>query len=162
MAIKRMQSENCWYCGKKMATLLPDGSVKVDGHTCEEGPPGLAPYPYTFRPNEVVFIPAVLNVLTRVRDGNGRVMLLFNCPGCKGPHSLVTKAGKYPSPTWTFNGDMVKPTFKPSLMVNRSCPDQCHSFITDGKIQFLGDCKHELAGQTVDMEPWDREPEEET
>jgi len=27
----------------------------------------------------------------------------------------------------------------------------CHSFIRDGKIQFLGDCTHALAGQTVDL-----------
>ena len=30
----------------------------------------------------------------------------------------------------------------------------CHSFVTDGLIQFLGDCTHALAGQTVDMPPW--------
>lgn len=29
----------------------------------------------------------------------------------------------------------------------------CHSFLRDGKWQFLSDCAHELAGQTVDMEP---------
>lgn len=28
---------------------------------------------------------------------------------------------------------------------------RCHSFITDGKIQYLSDCFHELAGQTVDL-----------
>jgi len=27
----------------------------------------------------------------------------------------------------------------------------CHSFVTDGRIQFLGDCTHNLAGQTVDL-----------
>ena len=27
----------------------------------------------------------------------------------------------------------------------------CHSFVTDGRIQFLGDCTHSLAGQTVDL-----------
>ena len=27
----------------------------------------------------------------------------------------------------------------------------CHSFITDGRIQFLGDCTHELKGQTVEL-----------
>lgn len=28
----------------------------------------------------------------------------------------------------------------------------CHSFVTDGKIQFLGDCTHELANKTVPLE----------
>lgn len=27
----------------------------------------------------------------------------------------------------------------------------CHSFVTAGRIQFLGDCTHELRGQTVDL-----------
>ena len=27
----------------------------------------------------------------------------------------------------------------------------CHSFVTDGRIQFLADCTHPLAGQTVDL-----------
>jgi hypothetical protein len=30
----------------------------------------------------------------------------------------------------------------------------CHSFVTDGRIQFLGDCTHALAGQTVDLPEW--------
>ena len=28
---------------------------------------------------------------------------------------------------------------------------RCHSFVTDGRIQFLSDCTHALAGQTVDL-----------
>lgn len=31
----------------------------------------------------------------------------------------------------------------------------CHSFVTDGQIQFLGDCTHSLAGQTVPLRPFD-------
>ncbi len=27
----------------------------------------------------------------------------------------------------------------------------CHSFLTDGRIQFLDDCTHAMAGQTVDL-----------
>jgi hypothetical protein len=27
----------------------------------------------------------------------------------------------------------------------------CHSFVTDGRIQYLGDCTHAMAGQTVDL-----------
>jgi len=32
----------------------------------------------------------------------------------------------------------------------------CHTFVTDGRIQFLGDCTHALAGQTVDLPDWPR------
>ena len=29
----------------------------------------------------------------------------------------------------------------------------CHSFVSDGQWQFLGDCTHALAGQTVPVVP---------
>jgi hypothetical protein len=32
---------------------------------------------------------------------------------------------------------------------------RCHSFVTDGRIQFLGDCTHHPVGQTVPLPPWD-------
>lgn len=98
--------------------------------------------------------------------------LAFMCPGCKEVHSI--------GPGWTFNGDFESPTFSPSVLVrsghyaphgnghrcwcdhNRERVEAgedpsifkcqtCHSFIRDGYIQFLGDCTHELAGQTVPM-----------
>ncbi|KFE50155.1 DUF6527 family protein [Pseudomonas syringae] len=31
----------------------------------------------------------------------------------------------------------------------------CHSFVTDGRIQYLGDCTHALAGQTVVLPNWE-------
>lgn len=53
---------------------------------------------------------------------------------------------------WSFNGDVNNPTFSPSLLVFKDLPEQrCHSFVTDGKIQFLSDCFHDLAGQTVEL-----------
>ena len=51
---------------------------------------------------------------------------------------------------WSWNGDTEKPTLKPSVRT-RGGNFLCHSFITDGKVQFLNDCTHELAGQTVDL-----------
>jgi hypothetical protein len=57
---------------------------------------------------------------------------------------------------WTFNGDLERPTFTPSLLVtgylNADNPNGiCHSFITDGQIRYLADSTHRLAGQTVDL-----------
>lgn len=49
---------------------------------------------------------------------------------------------------WSFNGDFEKPTFRPS-MLNLTTGE--HFFVTDGKIQYLSDCRHSMAGQTVDM-----------
>lgn len=82
---------------------------------------------------------------------------------------------------WQFNGDYDKPTFTPSVMVTgghyaqgwkgpecwctwypKNDPDakhkfkcgRCHSFVRDGKIQFLTDSTHALAGQTVALTPF--------
>lgn len=105
--------------------------------------------------------------------------LMFWCPGCDGAHQVAV--GEGPGPRWGYNGNPDAPTFTPSVLVrsghyvpgeegkacwctyNRANPDRpapfecsvCHSFVTDGRIQFLGDCTHRLAGQTVDLPDWD-------
>ena len=81
----------------------------------------------------------------------------WNCPGCNEPHVVPTHGA---SP-WGFNGDLERPTLTPSILCHpagrlnengsvRQTP-LCHSFVRDGRIQFLGDCTHPLAGQTVDL-----------
>lgn len=98
--------------------------------------------------------------LLRTIEGGG---FIFWCLGCKEYHQINTDE----KIKWDFNGDMEKPTFSPSYLTWRDPkPDvdpkydkdgkyrngfRCHSYITDGKIQYLSDCTHELAGQTVDM-----------
>lgn len=99
---------------------------------------------------------------------------LFFCPGCKCGHWFKTTP---PEPQWTFNGDMEKPTVRASILVkSKRYPSGgefptdeeydrmmkegsigmvnwvCHSFVTDGNIQFLDDCTHELKGKTVPLE----------
>lgn len=70
---------------------------------------------------------------------------LYNCPGCGYEHAFSAKVH-------TFNGDLNNPTIKPSLLQNNPQNHHtCHSYITDGRIQFLGDCWHDLKGQTVDL-----------
>lgn len=71
------------------------------------------------------------------------------CPGCRIGHLFDLR--------WTFNRDFERPTFTPSMLVNaelsKRYPDakRCHSYVTDGRIQFLDDCDHDLKGQTVDL-----------
>jgi len=79
----------------------------------------------------------------------------FFCPGCKERHVICTNP-KF-GPVWQFNKDLDRPTASPSLLVRWNDPDGnhvCHSFIRDGKIQFLNDCTHELKGQTIDIPEW--------
>lgn len=79
--------------------------------------------------------------------------LSIMCPGCKGWHNVTvnTPGG------WQWNGNLEKPTISPSILVRGVRGDDatvktlCHSFVTDGKIQFLSDSAHALAGQTVEL-----------
>jgi hypothetical protein len=109
-------------------------------------------------------------------DG-GRIA--FWCPGCKEMHQVGVGSGE--GPRWGYNGDPAAPTFTPSILVRavridggdaelerildtyklpedreRMLADKrintvCHTFVTDGQSQFLGDCTHALAGQTVPL-----------
>ncbi|WP_339767106.1 DUF6527 family protein [uncultured Pseudosulfitobacter sp.] len=84
----------------------------------------------------------------------------FMCPGCGYLHQVTVDGSR----GWTFNGDGDRPTFSPSVLVRTGSavdptfvdepgdpPTVCHSFVTDGRIRFLDDSTHELAGQTVDL-----------
>ena len=85
------------------------------------------------------------------KGGHGGEVYCFHCPGCKNAHPVEV-------PRWTWNNSMTSPTFTPSLLCNANHPpSRCHSFIADGKIQFLGDCHHAMAGQTVEIPDWDTE-----
>lgn len=73
---------------------------------------------------------------------------MFWCPGCECGHSI--------NETWTFNGDLVKPTISPSLLStfgSRKSDARCHLYVEDGKLRFLKDSTHKYAGQTIEMVP---------
>jgi hypothetical protein len=98
----------------------------------------------------------------------------IECPACKSSH--VFWIVREDRPRWSFNGDPESPTFSPSMLVRgqqypsgtpwpteeevvqirngeklEMKPSVCHSFVEDGKIRFLNDCTHAMAGQTVDL-----------
>lgn len=100
---------------------------------------------------------------------------LFWCAGCADVHVVTTEAQPfiYGGAHWSFDGNLERPTFSPSILVRglrreldekgewtgewrrdaegKPIPYVCHSFITAGRQQFLGDCTHDLAGQTVEL-----------
>ena len=53
---------------------------------------------------------------------------------------------------WTWNGSTAAPTLRPSVLTEGH-EFRCHSWINDGKAQFLDDCSHDLRGQTVSLYP---------
>jgi hypothetical protein len=85
----------------------------------------------------------------------GERWIVFHCPGCEGGHSIPVTGQR----GWRWNGSLESPTVTPSILVNRGSTNLtvpvCHSYVTDGRIQFLGDCTHALAGKTVDLPDWD-------
>ena len=100
--------------------------------------------------------------------------LHFWCPGCTEAHSISIADGRG---GWTVDvADPERPTFSPSVLVRsghyaKDAPPgncwcdfearqgyapgfkcfRCHSFVRAGRIEFLGDCTHHLAGKTVDL-----------
>ncbi len=110
------------------------------------------------------------------RQEGGRVA--FWCPGCETAHDVGIEAPA--TVIWGFNGNGDAPTFTPSVLLQTAMWEPpvtpqnieewkrapwnqvkvnkvCHSFVTDGRIQFLSDCTHKLVGQTVDLPDFDRE-----
>lgn len=119
--------------------------------------------------------------LKMVSENNGTAKVVeFHCPGCDEVHHVWVNGSEHPNGScWGFNNDFSQPTFSPSILIrsghyaphfnkekdscwctyNREHPEEpvsfecgiCHSFVNNGKIQFLTDCTHKLAGQTVDL-----------
>jgi hypothetical protein len=88
--------------------------------------------------------------------------LAFQCPGCKREHEIsVNPAKNAGGAGWDWNGSVTQPTFKPSVLSNvgRAHPGLhlCHSFVTGGRIQFLPDSTHTLAGQTVELPDYEED-----
>lgn len=113
---------------------------------------------------------AIGTKLRRVEGGR----IAFWCPGCNSAHQVTVDGSR----GWSWNGDGDRPTISPSILVKCHrlerdeqgiwtggwvrgpdgglIEDVCHSFVTDGRIRFLGDCTHAFAGQAVDLPDWPR------
>ena len=112
-------------------------------------------------------------VIRHVQDGDNTYDgILLWCPGCQYPdpddghmrggglHMLPVvrggSGGNDPRATWGWNGDLVNVGLEPSILTRTSRDGAdfvCHSFLRNGQWQFLGDCTHALANQTVPMVP---------
>lgn len=117
-----------------------------------------------------------------LKDGS----LSFYCPGCKGYHTVTTGRKEHPvwsfdenyenptfSPSILVRSGHYVPGHKKDDDIEEECwckynkanPEKaapftcgiCHSFVKNGKIQYLNDCTHELAGKTIDMIEPDKE-----
>ncbi|WP_066339287.1 DUF6527 family protein [Azohydromonas lata] len=119
-----------------------------------------------------------MDPLSKVLRTGADGALYFWCLGCDMPHCVMHGAGG--GPRWTWNGDADKPTLSPSVLVqwdhlspaarerNAAFYQEhgrymthielpydvhhvCHTFVRDGRIEYLGDCTHDLVNQTIDL-----------
>jgi hypothetical protein len=68
------------------------------------------------------------------------------CPACESMHCLPD--------SWNFvNKDLENPTFTPSFLhtLSNSPRKVCHYILTNGILNFCGDCSHGLAGKPVPL-----------
>lgn len=81
----------------------------------------------------------------------GDLVYEFHCPGCEYDHFIrVIGEGS----NWKVTGvEDDAPTVTPSILVHGKY--RCHSFIKNGKIQYLNDCTHHLVGKTIDIPDFD-------
>lgn len=79
------------------------------------------------------------------------------CPGCREAHAIHTERPNHCNARWNFDGNVARPTFSPSINIFARDPEgeipdeRCHYFLKGGMLEFLGDCTHALAGQTVPL-----------
>ena len=79
----------------------------------------------------------------------------FYCPGCRGAHAYTVGCAAVKA-NWSF--DPATLSFTPSLRCYTSDPEtgrgdvtRCHLHVTNGRIEFCGDCPHDHNGKTVDL-----------
>lgn len=97
-------------------------------------------------------------VVRQQDHGNGKIgrWVYYQCPRCDYVHSLPIDYPQSNGARWTWNGNMEKPTLKPSVM-SPGGGAMCHHFVTDGILHFLNDTSpnprtgEPFAGVSVEM-----------
>jgi hypothetical protein len=82
--------------------------------------------------------------------------LMFICPGCatdeaSGLHMLPVNSSETTQPSWEWDGNLEAPTLNPSILTGKGSEVICHSFLKAGVFEFLTECTHEFAGQSIPM-----------
>lgn len=96
------------------------------------------------------------------READGVDYLWFFCDGCETHHRVPVTGPK----AWGWNGSVDAPTVTPSIKTwwpktrggdvvvdewGKAVDHVCHSYVRDGRIEYLADSTHRLAGQTVPL-----------
>lgn len=93
----------------------------------------------------------------RMTANNEReVLYAFECPACGVSHAARVASQQEGLALWTFNGDLNRPTFYPSIGTTweraDGSPVVCHAHVEDGRIRYLPDCYgHDMGGRSVEL-----------
>lgn len=97
--------------------------------------------------------------LARKSSGKERVQWGIFCPGCR--HSHMMGVGNPSGSNWDFNGNVLKPTFTPSVRVSVGGHGSdmaertlCHSWVSEGRINFLNDSSGHALRDWHDLIPF--------
>ncbi len=86
------------------------------------------------------------------------------CPGCNQMHMFYVDEPAENGAIWSFDGNIEYPSFTPSMHItvgpdgDPNDPEDyvpkktvCHYFLTNGIIEFLNDCEHNLKGCKIEL-----------
>ena len=93
-----------------------------------------------------------------LRNGDGGIS--HWCPGCLEMHFINTEKPNILGARWEWDGNIVRPTFSPSICMKRLAPKPklppitvCHYWLKNGILEFLGDCQHILRAHKLSLPP---------
>lgn len=92
------------------------------------------------------------------------ISVQLKCPGCEHFHAVpISPEALANGATWKFTGDFDNPTLTPSVKITmgpfsghfgeklKGKTIVCHFNLTNGNMQFHGDCTHHLKGKTIPL-----------
>lgn len=92
-------------------------------------------------------------ILERISD---KLMLIagepaFWCPACREAHRFnVNQPNIVTGKRWNWDGNKEAPTFSPDLTLKIGAK-VCHFYVMEGRIEYMRDSTHSLAGQHMPM-----------
>lgn len=94
-----------------------------------------------------------------VKREDGKDYLIFTIQGFETPVQIpvITSGSRDKTGCWTWNGDLEKPTVRPSLLITRfngKDTVQYHCWLTDGICKSLSDCTDGNAGKDLPLEDY--------
>lgn len=102
------------------------------------------------RARPVRYDPKAKNYKTCRVDQATHIILRLPGPMSRRVIPVICSGSRKGTGNWTWNGSKDKPTLRPSIKTTDGIT-VCHSWITDGRVIYLKDSTHKMAGQTLDL-----------